>query len=60
MRLSQPLQQLHCTLEIFYDEYRSGKISEAEYLCAARKIDKEIDRLELAIFQEIPCLKVSF
>ncbi len=43
-----------------YSLYRSGLISDNEYLHRVKPIDQAIDSLEMATLQDIPVLKGSF
>lgn len=43
-----------------YALYRSGEITEHEYLIRIKPIDKEIQKLEMSTLQDIPALKEAF
>ena len=51
--LKNPLRHLQKRLEEEYRLYRSGDISEKEYLKRARPIDQAIEKLEMATLWEI-------
>ncbi len=59
MFYAKNLQQLQQKLESEYFFYRSGSISEKEYLSRARPIDKAIGKLEMATLQDTPVLQVT-
>ena len=46
-------------LEVNYEQYRSGEISEKEYLNQIKPIDESIDKPEMATLQGIPALRGS-
>ena len=54
------LQQLHRQLEAEHYSYRSGAITEKEYLARARPIDKEIGKLEMSTLQGTPAWIEAF
>ncbi len=56
---TKKLQQLQQELESEYFFYRSGSISEKEYLERARPIDKAITELEMSTLQDTLALKGS-
>jgi len=57
--IDNPLRLLQKMLEEYYGQYRSGKITQKEYLALIKPIDQVIDNLEMATLQDIPALKGS-
>ena len=47
-------------LEAQYRQYRSGKISEKEYLVRIKPIDMAIGELEMATLQDMSVLREAF
>jgi len=60
MKKESTLQQLQKILQEHYQLYRSGKISEKEYLIRIKPIDEAIDRQEMAILQDTPLWRELF
>ena len=58
-RRTATLYQFQKELEIQYRRYRSGKISEKEYLARIKPIDRAISVLEMATLQDNPVLRGS-
>ena len=54
------LLQLHRQLTAEYYSYRSGAITEKEYLKRAKPIDMEIGRLEMSTLQGTPAWREAF
>ena len=54
-----PLRLLQKMLEEYYSQYRSGEITEKEYLILIKPIDQAIDNLEMATLRDIPALRES-
>ena len=57
--IDNPLRLLQKMLEEYYGQYRSGEISEKEYLALIKPIDQAIDNLEMATLRDIPALRGS-
>ncbi len=53
------LNQLHQQLEEMYHFYKSGSISEKQYLTLIKPIDQAIDNIEMSILRDNPVLKES-
>ena len=60
MYSDNPLRLLQKMLEEYYGQYRSGEITEKEYLILIKPIDQAIDNLEMATLQDIPVWKEAF
>ena len=54
------LTKLHRELEREYYFYRSGHISEKEYLSRAKSIDMEITKIEMSTLRGTPVLIEAF
>lgn len=59
MFIANPLKLMQKMLEENYMQYTSGEITQKEYLIRIKPIDKEIQKLELAILQDSLVLKES-
>ena len=57
--IDNPLRLLQKMLEEYYGQYRSGEITEKDYLTLIKPIDQAIDNLEMATLQDIPALRGS-
>lgn len=53
------LQQLHRQLEEMYHFYKSGAISEKQYLTLIKPIDQAIDYVEMSTLLDTPVLRGS-
>ena len=53
------LNQLHQELEKKYHSYKSGAISEKQYLALIKPIDQAIDNIEMSTLQDNPVLRES-
>ena len=60
MYIDDPLKLQYKLLEMNYELYQSGKISEKEYLSIIRPIDKEIARLEMDFIRCNPIFQKAF
>ena len=60
MYSDNPLRLLQQMLEEYYGQYRSGEITQKEYLILIKPIDQAIDNLEMATLQDIPALREAF
>ena len=59
MYIDNPLRLLQKMLEEYYSQYRSGEITEKEYLILIKPIDEAIGNLEMATLQDILALRGS-
>jgi len=60
MYITNPLKLMQKMLKEYYKQYRSGEITEKEYLLRIKPIDKEIGKLEMAIlFQDTPACEIQ-
>jgi hypothetical protein len=57
--IDNPLRLLQKMLEEYYSQYRSGEITEKEYLILIKPIDEAIGNLEMATLQDILALRGS-
>ena len=60
MHIENPLMFLKKILEKNYKLYKSGKISEKEYLIRVKPIDEAIGKLEMATLRGTPLWKEAF
>ncbi|WP_153015016.1 hypothetical protein [Sulfurovum riftiae] len=51
--LNDTLNALQRKMFEYYMAYRSGRISQNEYLFKVRSIDKQIDRIELSVLRRL-------
>ena len=58
--IDNPLRLLQKMLEAHYGQYRSGEITEKEYLSLVKPIDEAIGNLEMATLQGTPVWKEVF
>jgi len=58
--INDPLKLMQRMLAVNYRAYRSGEISQEEYIKRIKPIDQAIDKLEMTILQDSPVLKGSF
>ena len=59
MYLNNPLKLMQKMLSVNYELYKTGVITQSEYIERIKPIDKAIDKLEMATLQDTPVLKVS-
>ena len=60
MYIDNPLRLLQKMLEEYYGQYRSGEITEKEYLILIKPIDEAIGNLEMATLRDTPVWKEAF
>ena len=60
MYIDNPLRLLQKMLEEYYSQYRSGEITEKEYLILIKPIDEAIGNLEMATLRDTPVWKEAF
>jgi hypothetical protein len=60
MYIDDPLRLLQKMLEENYKLYKSGEISEKEYLTRVKPIDEAIGKLEMATLRDTPLWKEAF
>jgi len=57
MYLTNPLKLMQKMLTVNYELYKTGVLTQSEYIERIKPIDKAIDKLEMATLQGTPVLK---